>query len=139
MSINVEQLIVGLLFLVPGFISTAAEKTFQPRRFESAFAWTSSSLVRSIGLNVLGIVILVFLSWLGLISSEMIASNIETISKGIRQLPLGAVLSYIIGLYMFSAIWGLVMGIYPQLTLRAQANRLKLTSLGRHDSVWREE
>jgi hypothetical protein len=137
MSINFEQLIVGLVFLVPGFISTAAEKTFQPRRFDSAYAWTSSSLVRSIGLNVLGIVVIVFLSGLGLISSEILPLRIENISEAIRRLPLGAVLSYIAGLYAFSTIWGSVIGIYPQLTLKAQANRLKLTSLGPHHSVWR--
>lgn len=137
MSVNLEQLIVGLLFLVPGFISTAAEKTFQPRRFNTAYEWTSSSLVRSIGLNILGIIFIVLLSKLGLISSEVLPLKIQNIDEGIRQLPFYAVFFYIIGLYLFSAVWGSVIGIYPQLTLRALANKLKLTSLGRHHSVWR--
>jgi hypothetical protein len=137
MSINLEQLIVGLVFLVPGFISTTAEKIFQPLRFESAYEWTSSSLVRSIGLNVLGITVLLCLSWAGFVPSEIFSSNIETFNNVVKRLPLSSVLSYILWLYIVSAIWGSLIGIYPKLTLRSQANRLKLTSLGSHDSVWR--
>ena len=137
MSINFEQLVVCLIFLVPGFISTTTEKIFQPRRFESSYSWTASSLLRSIGLNVFGISILLSLSRFGVISSVIFSSKIEDVSAIITKLSLDDVFSYIIGLYIFSVIWGMFIGIFPKLTLRAQANRLKLTSLGRHSSVWR--
>ncbi len=138
MSINVEQLIVGLIFLVPGFISTSAERIFQPRRFKSAYDWTSSSLIRSIVLNllVLSVALSIFIC-AGWLPPEILFLKVKDISQYSTRISLGETLLYIGGLYLVSAISGALIGIYPELTLRALANRFSLTSLGEADSVWK--
>jgi hypothetical protein len=137
MSIDVEQLIVGLIFLVPGFISTSTQRLFQPRQFESAYQWTSSSLIRSIILNLLGVLAIGGLSGVGWIPAEIHSLTITHIKKSIIELPFVYLLMYVTVLYLFSAITGAISGIFPQLSIKALVHLLGLTSLGRSESVWR--
>ncbi len=137
MSIDVEQLIVGLVLLVPGFISTSTQRLFQPRQFESTYQWTSSSLIRSIILNLLGILVIAGTARVAWIPSEILSFTTIHIKKSIIELPFVYMLIYVTGLYLFSAITGLISGIFPQLTIKALVHKLGLSSLGRSESVWR--
>jgi len=134
--ISLEEFIVGLIFLVPGFISAEAERTFQPRRFDSAYDWTTSSLLRSIGLNIAGLAAVALLGLAGILPQNIPELKMSTINPFLQDLHLGTALIYILALYLASALWGALLGIYPQVTLRELANSWNLTTMGRHDSVW---
>ncbi len=130
MEIGLEKLIVGLIVLVPGFIASTAQGVFQPHRFESNFEWTASSLLRSILLNAVGIACVI--TFIDDVSSTPIG---EVRGKLLDQ-SFGFWQKYVLALYAVAAIWGGIIGIWPDIALRSIANRLGLTTLGRHDSVW---
>ena len=52
MDIDLQQLAVALIMLVPGFITTSIQKVFAPRRFSSDLHWTISSLLLALTLNL---------------------------------------------------------------------------------------
>ena len=73
----------------------------------------------------------------GRIPAEILSFTASRIRKSIIELPFVYMLMYVTGLYLFSAITGVISGIFPQLTIKALVHKLRLTSLGRSESVWR--
>ena len=130
MSINLQQLLVALVMLVPGFIVTRIQRAFRPRRFSSQFEWFVSSILQGVVLNA---VLIITLFWF--VPDYRVMTLLEASSR-LKQLAIQDVAFYLTALYLFAVIWGAISGRFPFLELRALANRFGLTRYAEHSSVW---
>ena len=130
MSINLQQLLVALVMLVPGFIVTRIQRAFRPRRFSSQFEWFVSSILHGIVLNA---VLVIALLWFvpGYRAITLIEASVR-----LKQLAIPDVALYLAVLYLVAGIWGAISGMFSFLELRALANRFGLTRYAEHSSVW---
>jgi len=130
MNINLQQLLVALFLLVPGFISTEILKSFLPKKYETDFQWVVSSLLISIVLNAL----LVFLFFMfGEYQRGTKIAEASAIAKEIGFSELGL---YILSLYGLALLWGTLSGVFPNLGVKGLLNRYKLIPYARNPSVW---
>ncbi len=131
MNVDLQQLAVALLMLVPGFITTAVQRAFAPRRFTSDTHWVVSSLLVALPLNLLILVpfLLVGLPAVG-------ALRLKDLPQIAQNATAGAALIYLLLLYVLSLVVGLMLGRFPVLRLRALLNRSGLVAFAQHPSVW---
>ena len=130
MSIDLQQILVALVMLVPGFIVSNIQRTFISKRFETDFQWVVSSLLIAIMLNAAAMAVFIT------IKTEISDLTLKALSEEIIKVKLFTVLIYFAALYFTSVVVGLILGIFPNLQVRTLLNKLKLTSLGSDPSVW---
>ncbi len=131
MNVNLQQLVVALIMLVPGFIGTNIQKAFSARRYASDFEWVVKSLLVAIVLN--GITLIFFIRLFGYDHITNPIGQVPSLANSIRIVD---VFYYLGSLYLSSILYGFSLGLYPNLQLTAILNRLKLTNVGREESVW---
>ncbi len=131
MNIGLQQLLVALFMLVPGFITTSIHRAFSPKRFSSNLHWTVASLIVALVLN--GVLILPFLFGVQTVSWS---SPLEGVIISLQEVSLRVALTYVLILYSLSTALGFVLGFFPQLNLRRLLNRFGLVSFAEHPSVW---
>lgn len=127
---DLQQWLVLLVMLVPGFIVTSIQRGFRPRRFATQFDWFASSILYSIYLNAV-----VFIFWLLAVPDGQ-ALTIDGVSKQFGSLKITWLLWYLAALYIIAVIWGAITGRWQTIGFRAIANRLGITQYGEHGSVW---
>ena len=130
MDINVQQLLVSLFLLVPGFISTEIQKSYTPKKYETDFHWVVSSLLTSLVLNA----ILIFL--ILLFGDYRIDTKLTEVSSLAKEISLLIVGLYIFVLYGVSVLWGILSGAYPLLGLKAFLNHFGIVPYAQNPSVW---
>ncbi len=131
MQFSVEQLIVALLLLVPGFFLTAAEEVFQPRRFSTTYHRTVASLLWSLIINLIALLLYAWLS-----EAIQLGSSASQLKEAVHDQPATHWLAYLGGVYVFSILVGTLLGLFPQCRPRHIANRIGLARVSSHDSVW---
>ena len=127
---NLQQWLVLLIMLVPGFIVTSIQRGFRPRRFATQFEWLSTSLLWGVSLNAIVLVLIV------LTIADYKALTITDVCRLFRDFKIAWLVWYFISLYSLSAICGIIIGKWPVLGLRSILNRLKFTPYAEHSSVW---
>jgi len=130
MDINIQQLLVSLFLLVPGFISTEIQKSYSPKRFENDFHWVVSSLLTSLVINA---VLIFFILFFGEFRIDTKVSEVSSLAKEISLLIVGL---YVILLYGVSVLWGILSGAYPLLGLKAFLNHFGIVPYAQNPSVW---
>ena len=130
MNIDLQQILVSLFLLVPGFISTGILKSVLPKKYDTDFQWVVSSLLISVILNAALIFIILPL---GIFSVDTKISEISTLAKTLNLADLGL---YILILYGLATVWGTLSGLFPILGIRSFLNRFKLVPYARNPSVW---
>ena len=130
MNINVQQLLVALVMLVPGFIATGVQRAFLPKRFSSDLQWVVHSLLLAAFLN--GLVLSAFL----INDSSYLSLSVEDLTVKLKQVKVETVAFYLLALYSGGAIWGALSGAIPKLGLRAMLNQFGIVSYSEDPSVW---
>lgn len=129
MSIDLEQALVLLVLVIPGFIVTSMHRAFGIKIYGAQFEWFVVSVAQSIFLNFVTLVVFV--------SFDLI--QISTYEEVIKKLPktsIDELLIYILSVYFVGAIWGGITGKWQQTSLRSLANFLKITKYAPNLSVW---
>ena len=130
MDINVQQLLVSLFLLVPGFISTEIQKSYSPKKYETDFQWVVSSLLISLVINAMLIFIIL------LFSEFRIDTKLSEVSSLDDEISLFTVGIYVFLLYGFSVLWGILSGAYPLFGLKAFLNHFGIVPYAHNPSVW---
>ena len=130
MSVNLQQLLVALVMLVPGFIVTRIQRGFRPTRFPSQFEWFVSSILHGVVLNA---ALLFAVLWF---VPDYRSTTLLDASEKLQKLSVQGAVFYLTVLYLFAVAWGAVSGRFSFLELRAITNRLGLTPYAEHSSVW---
>ncbi len=127
---NLQQWLVLMVMLVPGFIVTSIQRGFRPRRFATQFDWFVTSVLYGIGLNAACLILLL------LVVPGYKALNVVDVFNQIQTLNVLWIALYFCGLYIISVICGGLTGKWQIIGLRAIANRLGITPYAEHSSVW---
>ncbi|MEM7223956.1 MAG: DUF6338 family protein [Pseudomonadota bacterium] len=132
MSFSIEELLIALFLILPGFVTTLLQRVFHPKLFDSGLEWTAVSLLRSLLLN--GVVVL-----LAILSKEFSAAlTLERLKEAVKTTTLGELALYFLGLYLLAALWGVALGRFPALTPQHWARRFKWTTVTRYTSIWNQ-
>ncbi len=128
MSLSLEEFVIAILFLVPGFLETSARRAFRPKEFDSEFERVVSSLVFSLALNTPALIV-------ALLASRQEAGEFAAWLQSVRTPWLGV---YLIFIYVAALGIGTLRGAFPGLGLRKMWNRLGVTQYGDVTAVWDE-
>ncbi len=129
MNINLQQLIVALVILVPGFISSGIYRLFLTRRFESDFTYVVKSLLISIVLNFITLGIFIYAE-----SYENL--SVSELSEEIKTLKLSDLINYFVLLYGASILHGFLVGRVWFFNLQLLLERFEIIRSKGEDSVW---
>jgi len=132
MNINLQQLLVALVMLVPGFIASEIQKLLFTKRYSSDLVWVVKSLLTAIVLNGLTLsVALVFSSY------QLDKITVAEVSKIIQNISIQVLIIYFGTLYLLSAVYGFLVGRFPGLRLPNVFIKLGFTQISDEDSVWK--
>ncbi len=131
MDINLQQILVALVMLVPGFIATNIQRAFISRKFSSDFEWVVKSLLIALTVNAI-----MLFSVLIFIDPELLKLSTKDISDRMLTINGSSVGLYLLILYTASIIYGFITGKFPILQLRAILSKWGIISLGTDQSVW---
>ena len=127
---DLQQWLVLLIMLVPGFIVTGIQRGFRPKLFATQFDWFATSVLYGISLNA------VFLIFLLIVVPGAKALTVDNVSNQLKTLKFSWIAFYFFGLYLLSLVMGSLSGKWPAIGLRAVLNRFGITQYGEHSSVW---
>ena len=127
---DLQQWLVLLVMLVPGFIVASIQRGFRPRRFATQFDWFVTSILYGISLNAAALIILLIAVY------NYQELTIAQVSAQFLTLRITWILWYIVALYLLAVLWGIITGRWQTIGLRAIVNRLGITPYGEHGSVW---
>ncbi len=134
MFADLQQWLALLIMLVPGFIVTSIQRGFRPKRFATQFDWLATSVLWGVSLNAMVLVLIVLT--IALTIADYRVLTIEEVGRRFRDFKIAWLVWYFVSLYFLSAIWGIILGKWPVLGLRAILNRLGITSYAEQSSVW---
>ena len=103
MSLSLEQLIVALLAIVPGFLSASIRARYEPRSQAMSLAWLGICLLRSLAFHAVVLVptalaVPAILDYRPLQGSD--ASMLPP------MVPIGALIGHAIAVYVVAYLWG---------------------------------
>ncbi len=127
---NLQQWLVLMVMLVPGFIVTSIQRGFRPRRFATQFDWFVTSVLYGITLNAACLILLL------LVVPGYKTLNVIDVFNQIQTIKVLWIVLYFCGLYILAVVWGGLTGKWQIIGLRAIVNRLGITPYGEHSSVW---
>jgi hypothetical protein len=132
MSFSLENLIVVIIAVLPGFVSAAIRATLKPGQSPSAGEWVAGSIVASLFLNALA-----FVLFIGLFRSIDLGKPLSQLKPQFSALAGWTTLYYLACLYGLALIWGFVSGLSgDRFELRVWAYRLRLTPISPETSVF---
>lgn len=129
MSIDLEQAIVLLVLVVPGFIVTTMHRAFGTKSYDAQFEWFVVSVIQSVFLNFITLIFFVSTNLVQIVSYE------EAL-KHLPKTPIGDLFIYIFTVYIAGALWGGITGKWQQTSLRSLAKVLRITRYAPNPSVW---
>jgi hypothetical protein len=139
MEISLEGWIVGVLAVLPGFVSAAFRSAIAPGESSSSGEWIAGSIVTSLVFNAITFLGLVLASTIFSTLGVHIPMNapIKDIVGGLGSLPGTILLWYVAVLYGLAALWGMVSGLLvSDFAPRKLAFRLRLTPVSPHPNVF---
>lgn len=132
MSFSLENLIIAVIAVLPGFVSAAIRATLRPEQRPSAGEWVAGSVVASLFLNALAFVLFVFL-----FRSIDVGKPLSELKTQFAALDGRTTLYYLACLYALALLWGFANGLAgEQFELRVWAYRLRLTPISPETSVF---
>lgn len=129
MSLDLEQALLLLILVVPGFIVSSIQRAFGARNYSSQFEWFVSSVILSILLN--------FTVSASYVLFDMMPFN--TYKEVLKQLPeikIFHIVIYAAIVYISAVVFGILSGKWQTSSLRRLAVKLGLTSYAPNSSVW---
>lgn len=127
---DLQQWLILLIMMVPGFIVTYIQRGFRPKRFTTQFGWLANSILWGVSLNAIMVTLIV------LTTTDYRVLTIADVGSQFQDLKIAWLVYYFIVLYSLSTICGIIIGRWPVLGLRPILNRFKITPYGEQSSVW---
>jgi hypothetical protein len=132
MSFTFESLIVAIIAILPGFVSSAVRATLRPGHRPSAGEWVAGSIVASLVMNALAFVLFIFFS-----GAIELALALEDMHAQFAALPGWTALGYVGVLYVLALLWGLVSALASErYAPSVLAYRLRLTPVSPSTNVF---
>jgi len=132
MSFSLENLIIAIIAILPGFVSAAIRATLKPGRNPSTGEWIAASVVTSLVLNALAFALFIFF-----FKSIDLNKPLSEMKLQLSELTGFTVLFYLLGLYALALLWGFVTGLASDnVELRVLAYKLRLTPISPETSVF---
>jgi hypothetical protein len=141
MDINLEEWIVGVFAVLPGFVSAAIRSAIAPGETSSAGEWLAGSIVTSLVFNAITFLAFVFATSLfpSLLADIHLGGHIKDIAVALGEVPGTTLLWYIAILYGWAVLWGIVSGLLSShYAPRRLAYRLRLTPVSPHPNVFND-
>jgi hypothetical protein len=102
MDLSVENIAIGLFFILPGFISTAVRGAIVPGPSQSVGDWVVTCVIGSLTLNALALALVILFGGSALFG-DTIGVSVDTL----KQYTLKSAAYYVGGLYLLAIGWGI--------------------------------